>query len=93
VAGFIWTTANIAAATKHGVAIADAEYVVRHQAAPWPEAVGEPDVYRVLTDETNIDYDEVRSIDVTDESDVFLVFHARPLTAAEKRRYRQRTKR
>jgi hypothetical protein len=50
VAGFLWTTANLASATKHGVTVAE-------------------------------------------EGDTFLVFPARFLTAAEKRRYRQRTKR
>jgi hypothetical protein len=50
-------------------------------------------MYRVLTDETNIDYGEVESIDVMADGDTFLVFHARFLTAAEKRRYRQRIKR
>lgn len=108
--GFIWTSANIAAATKHGVSTDEAEHVVRHESPPWPEKITTADdvylvwgrtsaggyvevIYRMLTDDSNIEFEEVESVDLDEGGDTVLIFHARPLTDSEKKRYRRGSRR
>jgi hypothetical protein len=68
-ATFIWTDRNLEAATKHGVAPADAGYVVSHVKAPWPEPM-EQKVWRVWGRTEAGEYVEVicRSVDDTTTS-------------------------
>jgi uncharacterized DUF497 family protein len=79
-----WNTDHIAA---HGVTPADAEFVVRNARRPFPQAQGSGR-FLVAGQTSNGTYIQVAYIFSPD--DVIFVIHARPLTRAEKRRFRRR---
>jgi hypothetical protein len=79
-----WNEGHIA---DHGLSPGDAEYVVDRARAPYPQMIG--DGKRLVVGKTgNGTY--VQVIYLLDEDGTAYVVHGRPLTDAEKRRYRRR---
>jgi hypothetical protein len=104
-AGFIWTDWNRDHATRHGVTIEEAEYVVTHAKPPYPAYQGDfkflvrgqadsgryvQVIYVMESDATGIEYAQVDLMRLDPDEDGYYIIHARPLTAAERRTLRRR---
>jgi uncharacterized DUF497 family protein len=87
VQGFRWNDWNTGHIGDHGVDPEEAEAVVRNAQRPFPRAVGD-DKFLVWGRGRGGRYLQV--IFVLDDDDRVFVIHARPLTAAEKRRLRRK---
>ena len=86
---FRWNEWNRDHATKHGVAVEEAEAVVRTASPPYPESLGEG---KWIVIGRGIGGRWAQVIYVIDEEGTFYIIHARALTDREKRRYRRRTR-
>ena len=84
---FRWNGWNLEHVSKHGVDWDEAERVVENAVAPYPER-REDDKWRVVGQERGGRFIQV--VYLVDEDDTVYIIHARPLTEAEKRRYRRR---
>lgn len=84
---FRWNDWNLEHATKHGVAISEAEQVVRGARKPFP-LKGPNDKWSVWGRGSGGRFLQV--VFVLDDDDTVYVIHARPLTDNEKRSYRRR---
>ncbi|MEI8194554.1 MAG: BrnT family toxin [Phycisphaerae bacterium] len=82
-----WNHWNVVHIGEHGVSPPEAEYVVQHARAPYPEYRGDGK-YLVVGQGPEGTYLQV--VFVVDPEDQVYVIHARPLTENEKRRYRRR---
>jgi uncharacterized DUF497 family protein len=101
VAGFIWTPWNLAHIAKHGITRAEVEYAQ----PPYPEHQGEEKflvrgrtrsgrmiqvVFVLESSARGIDWTEVDLVGIEPGDEGVYVIHARPLTDAEKNRFRRR---
>lgn len=83
---FRWIEWNCLKVASHGVSVAEAEHLVRTARAPYP-------LYR--EDDKLLVWGPTRAgrllqvVYLLDAADVVFIIHARPLTNAEKRRYRR----
>ena len=78
-----WNTEHIA---EHGVSIREAEYVVDHAKRPYPRTIGDG---KMLVRGKTREGCFLQVIYVIDRDKTVFVIHARPLTDAEKRRFRR----
>jgi hypothetical protein len=86
---FRWNDWNRDHIAVHGVSAAEAEYVVNHAAAPYPEQIGD-DKWRVRGRTAYGRYLQV--IFLFDPDDRVFVIHARGLSEREKHQLRRRTR-
>jgi uncharacterized DUF497 family protein len=85
---FRWNDWNLGHVAEHGVEPEEAEYVVNHARRPYPERSGKA---KYLVRGHNAAGDHLQVIFVLDDDDrTAYVIHARPLTEAERRRFRRR---
>jgi uncharacterized DUF497 family protein len=84
---FRWNGWNIEHIAEHDVNPVEAEYVVNHARAPWPEKLAN-DKWRVWG-QTN-DGRCLQVVYVFDPDATVFVIHARELSKVEKRRFRRR---
>lgn len=84
---FRWNDWNVNHIAEHGVSVEEAENVVQHAAAGYPESAGEGK-YRVRGQTAQGRYLQV--IYIFDPAAVVYVIHARDLTDREKRALRRR---
>jgi uncharacterized DUF497 family protein len=84
---FRWNAWNVEHVADHGMAPSEAEYVVDHARRPYPRMVG--DEKRLVIGPTRLGL-HAQVVYVLDDDGVAYVIHCRPLTPAEKRRYRKR---
>ena len=107
-AGFIWQSKNVEHIAKHSVTPDEAEYVITHAGAPYPEHIGDAKyrvrgqtkhgrylqvVYVFGVDARDIDWSEVDMTTIEPgDTDLLYVIHAMELPDREKRRYRRRRK-
>src|SRR5688572_13935755 len=103
---FIWDLKNTAHIAEHGVTIADAEHVVRTAEPPYPMYWGEGkwlvwgrnvagdlfQVIYVMESDADIDYTQIDLMTVETDSDGIYIIHARPLTTAERKRFKKKRK-
>jgi uncharacterized DUF497 family protein len=88
---FIWNDRNADHIGKHGIAPREAEYVVEHARAPYPQMVG--DGKRIVVGRlANGEYIQVVYVPSRSVPGAVYVMHARPLADDEKRRFRRRTR-
>ena len=86
---FRWNEWNEQHIARHGVMPDEAEDVVRGAQAPYPLADSEE---KYLVWGPGLGGRLLQVVFVIDADDTVFVIHARPLTEAEKRRYRRRVK-
>lgn len=86
---FRWNDWNTGHAGDHGVEPHEAEFVIRHARAPFPEERGD-DKWRVWGQSADGRFLQV--VFVLDPDETIFVIHARPLTDKEKKRLRRRKK-
>jgi uncharacterized DUF497 family protein len=86
---FRWNAHNIEHIGAHDITPAEAEYVVDHARTPFPEMIGKGKRY-VAGRTWDAKY--VQVIYILDSDATAYVIHARPLTDAEKQKFRRRTK-
>jgi hypothetical protein len=84
---FRWHGWNVDHIGKHGVKPAQAEYVVRHRRAPFPQALGGGKLLVAGPDENGL---LLRVIYIVDSDGTIFVIHAMPLTDSDKKRFRRR---
>ena len=84
---FRWNAWNSGHIAEHGISESEAQFIVNHTRAPYPQMVG-AGKRLVIGQSQNGAY--VQVIYVLDENLTAYVIHARPLTDSEKRRYRRR---
>ena len=84
---FRWNEWNLEHVTKHGVTTDEAEQIVTAAKPPFPESGGE-DKLRVWGQATAGRYLQV--VYILDPDGTVFIIHARPLTTAEKRRFKRR---
>ncbi|HVS72304.1 MAG TPA: hypothetical protein VHQ47_13700 [Phycisphaerae bacterium] len=84
---FRWNDWNIDHATKHGVSVAEIEFLITTARPPFPEYRGDG---RWLVQGPGFGGRYIQSIHVVDAEGSLYVIHARPLMDSEKRRYRRR---
>jgi uncharacterized DUF497 family protein len=84
---FRWNDRNVEHLGKHGISATEAQFIVNHARRPFPEMIGEGKRY-VAGQTANGRY--VQVIYVIDPDGTAYVIHARPLNAADKRKYRRR---
>jgi uncharacterized DUF497 family protein len=87
--GFRWNNWNMERIATHGVEPRDAEFVVGNARRPYPRKIGDGK-YLVIGQTADGFYCQV--IYVFDSNVEIFIIHARPLTDAEKRRYRRSNK-
>jgi uncharacterized DUF497 family protein len=87
--GFRWNNWNMDHIATHGVDARDAEFVVGAARRPYPRKIGDGK-YLVIGQTADGIYCQV--IYVFDPDAEIFIIHARPLTEAEKRRYRRSNK-
>jgi uncharacterized DUF497 family protein len=84
-----WNSWNEDHATQHGIEIAEIEYLVSHAQQPYPErARGGTFLVRGQSEQGHY----IQVVFVPDPEDTVFVIHARPLTPAETRQFRRRTR-
>ena len=86
---FRWNDWNLSHATRHGVSPAEAEHVVANARRPYPEQAGDE---KWLVRGPGFGGRMIQVVYLVDADGTLYVIHARPLTAAETRRYRRRTR-
>lgn len=84
---FRWNSSNAEHIEEHGVSWQEAQYVVNHARAPYPEYRGDGK-WLVIGQTARGAYIQV--IFIVDSEDVVFVIHSRPLTDKEKKRFRRR---
>ena len=84
---FRWNAWNLGHIAEHGVASHEAEYIVDHPSAGYPERI-EDGKFRVRGQTPVGRY--LQAIYIFDPQDVIYVIHARDLTDPEKRQWRRR---
>jgi uncharacterized DUF497 family protein len=84
---FRWNEWNVDHIGEHGVSPKEAEHVVQNFQPPYPEYRGD-DKWRVVG--KTPDGEWIQVVYIFSPASVVFVIHARPLTAAEKRRTRKR---
>ena len=84
---FRWNEWNIEHVGKHGVTPSEAEYVVRRARMPYPKNI--EDEKRMVKGQT-IQGRYLQVVYILDDVDSYYIIHARPLTPAEKSRYKKR---
>ncbi len=84
---FRWNAWNLDHATKHGVAPYEAEKVVRGAQRPYPKRM---DNEKWMVHGQGIGGRYVQVFYLVDAEGTLYIIHARPLSGAEKRRYRRR---
>jgi uncharacterized DUF497 family protein len=87
---FRWNEWNVEHIGRHGLAPAEAEYVVDRARAPYPQRLG---AGRFLVVGRTAGGAYVQVVYVFDPPGVVFVIHARPLREREKRRWRRRRRR
>ena len=106
--GFVWQDKNVQHIARHRVTPEEAEYVVAHCRAPYPEYIGDNKfrarsrtrtgrylqvIYVFAVDAADIHWDKVDlTLTDPDNPDLLYVIHAMELPDREKRRFRRRTK-
>lgn len=84
---FRWNDWNVEHVSEHGIRPEDAEFVVSHVSAPFPQAQGQG---KFLVAGQTVDGTYIQVIYIFSPRDVIFVIHARPMNDAEKRRLRRR---
>lgn len=88
---FVWNEKNIDHIARHGISPSEAEYVVERARQPYPQMVGD-DRRLVVGRLAEGQYVQVVYVPSRSIPGAVFVMHARPLTDAEKRRFRRRIK-
>lgn len=86
---FRWNHWNIEHVAKHGIAPAEAEFIVERARRPYPEMAG--DGKRYVAGQT-ADGLYAQVIYLLDPDGTVFIIHARPLNDSEKRKFRRRTR-
>ena len=86
---FRWNPWNAEHVAKHGITLAEAEFVVERARRPFPEMIGEGKRY-VAGQTANGLYAQV--IYLLDADGTVFIIHARPLNNSERRKFRRRTR-
>ena len=84
---FRWNAWNMEHIGRHGVTPQDAEYVLDHAQAPYPQGLGGG---KFLAVGRTLYGKYVQIVYIFDPPGVVFVIHARPLRDHEKRRFRRR---
>jgi uncharacterized protein len=84
---FRWIPWNVEHIAQHGIAPAEAEYVVNHPLSGFPRGI---DNDKVLVQGQTMEGRYVQVIYIFSPAGVVFVIHARPLNAPEKRNFRRR---
>jgi hypothetical protein len=84
---FRWNEGNIEHIAEHGVTPEEAEFVVLGAQSPWPERT---DNEKMVVWGPGWGGRLLQVVFVTDPDETVFVIHARPLTDADKWRYRRR---
>jgi uncharacterized DUF497 family protein len=84
---FRWNDWNLDHIDAHGMATAHVESLICRARPPYPEKIGKQ---KYLVIGQTADGTHVQAIYTFDADETVYVIHARPLTDAEKRRYRRR---
>lgn len=86
---FVWNDRNIQHVAAHGISAAEAEYLVEQAKPPFPQMIG--DGKRLVVGRLRRgDYVQIIYVPVRSTPGAVYVMHARPLSDAEKRRFRRR---
>lgn len=84
---FRWIPWNVEHIAQHGVAPAEAEYVINHPLRGFPRGIGND---KALVQGRTMEGRYIQVIYIFSPADVVFVIHAHPLNAAEKRSFRRR---
>ena len=88
---FVWNAVNIDHIAKHGISPFQAEFVVERARRPYPQMVGD-DKRLVVGRLADGAYVQVIYVPSRSVPGAVYVMHARPLTDAEKRKFRRRSR-
>ena len=88
---FVWNDNNIDHIAEHGILPSQAEYVLVHARRPYPQMVGD-DKRLVIGRLPDGQYVQAIYVPSRSVPGAVYIMHARPLTDAEKRRFRRRLK-
>jgi hypothetical protein len=104
---FIWTRRNLEHISEHGITVTEAEHLVEQASAPYPEPIGADKwlvrgqtaagryiqaIFVLESAARGIHWSEVDLAAMDPREEGVFVIHARPITDAEKREYRRRSR-